>query len=88
VKVGERKKGGSSSHWERPEVVARGKGGARGAVGVAWELREEKGGLSAFCAEATLAPGGGKGGPASARHTEESGEGSGTGATHSEGGAR
>jgi hypothetical protein len=30
----------------------------------------------------------GRGGPAWARHVDESGEGSGTGATHSEGGAR
>jgi hypothetical protein len=62
VESGGRKKGGkalvtgNSPRWSPDDR------GALRAVGVARERREEKRGLSAFCAEATHAPGGGKGG--------------------------
>jgi hypothetical protein len=55
-------------------VVARGRGGARRAVGVAQERRQEKMALVPFVPKRLTRRGGGKGG-------------SDTGTTHSEGGA-
>jgi hypothetical protein len=70
VESGGRKKGGkalvtgNSPRWSPDDR------GALRAVGVARERREEKRGLSAFCAEATHAPGGGKGGVQHGRATQ------------------
>jgi hypothetical protein len=75
AEAGRRKKGGSSSHREQPEVVTRGKGVLVGRSVSRGSEERRKGALAPFVPKRLTRRGGRKGGPARARRTAREGPG-------------